>query len=100
MAVFDAALLVETGSYRDYDRLLVASCSRETQLRRLLSRGGITRREAESRINAQAPLKEKLAVADYVIETDRELEITRDRTGEVYRSLLEDFEKFSGGDGI
>lgn len=96
VGVFDAALLVETGAYRDFDRLLVVSCSVATQLRRLIRRTGLTREEAQARIDAQAPLDRKLALADYVIDTDAPLDRTRRRAEEVYRALLSDFERLYG----
>lgn len=92
VAVFDAALLVETGAYRDFQRLIVVRCSREMQIRRLTERDGLTQAEAESRLAAQAPLENKLAVADYVIDTDTALDETRSRTAVVYESLLNDFD--------
>lgn len=100
VAVFDAALLFETGSYKSFDRLVVVKCSRDAQLRRLLARGRISRREAVSRVDVQAPLQDKLAVADYVIETEWTLKRTELQTRQVYRSLLEDFEKISGADPV
>jgi len=92
VAIFDAALLVETGLYRDFHRLIVARCSRETQIRRLLARDRLTATEAEARIDSQAPLEKKLAVADYVIDTEGTLREMRKRTEGVNAALLGDFE--------
>jgi dephospho-CoA kinase len=91
IAVYDAALLVETGAHHELDRLIVAHCSAETQLARLRERDGLAENEALARIAAQAPLEEKLALADYLIGTDGSLEETRHRTAEVYRGLVEDY---------
>lgn len=70
VAFVEAALLVETGSYRGYDALWVVTCDPATQWSRLLARDG--RSEAESRaiIAAQLPLAEKERVADQVIRND------------------------------
>lgn len=89
VAVLDAALLVETGRYREFHRLIVVRCERLTQIRRLVERDGLSREEAGARIDAQAPLDEKVKVADYVIDTETSLEETRRQTGLVYASLLE-----------
>jgi dephospho-CoA kinase len=97
LAVFDAALLVETGLYRDFHRLVVASCNRETQIRRLLVRDGLAPAEAELRIDSQAPLADKLAVADYVIDTEGTLRDTRRQVERTYAALLGDFESRFGG---
>lgn len=93
IAVFDAALLVETGSHTEYHRLIVVRCSRETQISRLIARGGLSAGEAEARINSQAPLEEKLALADYVIDTETTLKMTRRQTRQVYASLVLDYER-------
>jgi len=93
IVVVEAALVVETGRHREFDRLVVVRCARETQLDRLAQRGGLTPSEAEARIDAQAPLADKLAVADYVIDTGTSLSRTRRRTETVYRALLRDFER-------
>lgn len=98
VAVIDAALLVETGMYRRFPRLVVVRCSPEAQLQRLLARG-LDSGEAIARIDAQAPLAEKLAVADYVIDTEATLRETRAQTESVYASLLGDFEREFGKPG-
>lgn len=91
LVVLDAALLVETGRYRDFDRLIVVSCTPQTQLERLLKRG-LSEAEAQARIAAQAPLAEKLAVADHVIENDGPLKKTERQTAAVYASLIADLD--------
>lgn len=96
LAILDAALLVETGRYRDFDRLVVSRCSRETQIRRLSERTGMSAALAAARIDCQAPLERKLEVAHYVIDTDASLDATQRETRRVHRSLLEDFRKRFG----
>ena len=53
VAVFEAALLVETGAWRDFDRLVVVSCSRDQQIARLERRDGLSTEAAEARLAAQ-----------------------------------------------
>lgn len=97
LVVVDAALLVESGTWKAYDRIVVLRCSRDTQIRRILARGRLSPEEAVDRIESQAPLEEKLAAADYVIDTDGTLRETRRQTEEVHASLLADFEAEFGG---
>ncbi len=68
--VIEAALMVETGSYRRYDALLVVSCPRETQLARLMARNAIDRAEAETWLATQMPVSEKEKVATAVVHND------------------------------
>ena len=90
IAITDAALLVETGGYRRYDRLVVVACEPDLQLRRLMARDGLSEQDARARISAQAPLDEKKALADYVLDTSGTLAETEARTHQVYAMLLED----------
>lgn len=87
IAVVEAALLVETGSYRRFDRLVLAACSREAQMRRLTARG-LTPEEAFARLEAQGSLDAKKAVADFVIETEGTLEQTRAQSERVFAALV------------
>jgi dephospho-CoA kinase len=93
IGVFDAALLVETGAYRDFHRLIVVRCERETQIGRLRERNGLSRSNAELRLAAQAPLEPKLAVADYVIDTEGSRLETREQTARIYAQLQSDFDR-------
>jgi dephospho-CoA kinase len=97
LAVYDAALLVETGAYRDLHRLIVVRCRTAAQVRRLCLRGGMSAEQAAARIAAQAPLEEKLAAANYVIDTDGSLDETRRQTEWVFASLQRDFDLECGG---
>lgn len=95
IAVLEAALLVETGAYRDHDTLIVVKCSPEAQMQRMLARG-MSLPDARARLDAQAPLADKLAVARYVIDTETSFRITREQTRQVYESLLQEFERRFG----
>jgi dephospho-CoA kinase len=70
IAVYDAALLVETGSWRAMEALMVVSCSPEVQRARLLARNGGDAADADARIAAQLPLAEKERVATWVLRND------------------------------
>lgn len=89
--IYESALLVESGSYKDFERIIVAYTSPEEQLRRLLERDNITRDEAEARIKAQFPLSEKLKVAHYTIDTTGSFEMARTKTLETFHLLKKEF---------
>jgi dephospho-CoA kinase len=88
IAVVEAAILIETGSYRDYARLILAVCGKEQQIERAMARDGLTREEVLDRLSRQMPLEEKIQYADYVIDTSGTKENTLARTRAVYESLL------------
>ncbi len=87
IAIVEAAIMMETGSYRDYAKLVVAVCGREQQIERAMARDAITREEVLERLSRQMPLEEKLKYADYVIDTSGSKEQTRARVREVYEKL-------------
>ncbi len=88
VAVTEAAILIETGSYRDYDRLIVATCRPDQQVERAMARDHLTREEVLDRMRRQMPLEEKVRYADYVIDTSGPKEDTLAQTRAVYESLL------------
>lgn len=87
IAVTEAAILIETGTYRDYDRLIVAFCRPEQQVARAMSRDRLTREEVLDRMTRQLPLEEKIKYADYAIDTSGSKEDTLTQTRAVYESL-------------
>jgi dephospho-CoA kinase len=87
IAIVEAAILVETGSYRDYAKLIVAVCRPEQQIERAMARDGMTREQALERLKRQMPLEEKIKYADYVIDTSGSKENTVAQTRAVYEAL-------------
>jgi dephospho-CoA kinase len=68
--VVEAALMIETGSYRNYDALIVVTCEVDTQLTRLVNRDGLAIENAKKWISTQLPLADKAALADHVISNN------------------------------
>ena len=88
LCVVDAALLVETGRSRRFDRLIVVVADEATQVARLMARNGLSREEALRRLRAQMPLAEKVAVADEVIGNSGSLEATAAQVRDLHARLL------------
>jgi dephospho-CoA kinase len=87
IAIVDAALMIESGGYKRFDKLIVVHCSADVQLQRVMARNNVSRAEAEKRIAAQMPQEEKKKFADYLIDTSDGFDVARKRAGEVYREL-------------
>jgi dephospho-CoA kinase len=87
IAVVEAAILVETGSYKGFDKLIVVTCTAEQQMERAMKRGSYSKEEVLSRISRQLPLAEKVRVADYVIDTSGSKESTLEQVRDVYETL-------------
>lgn len=87
IVVTEAAILIETGSYKDYDKLIVAFCRREQQVERAMARDGLSRTEVEDRLSRQMPIEDKMKYADYVIDTSGSKEHTMEQVRNVYKAL-------------
>ena len=89
IAVVDAALMIESGGYSRFDKLIVVHCRTEIQIQRLMARNAISNEEAERRIAAQMPQDEKKRYADFLIDTSSGFQDTRRRTEGVFGQLRE-----------
>jgi dephospho-CoA kinase len=87
IALVEGAILIETGSYKRFDRLIVASCREEQQVERAMRRGSMTEADARARISRQMPLAEKRKLADFVIDTSGDKEDTLRQACTVYAEL-------------
>ena len=82
-------LLVESPLKEHADRILVVDCSEERQLERLLARDVETEDQARRMIAAQSSREERLALADYVITNDADIESTRAQVAKTHQIFVE-----------
>jgi dephospho-CoA kinase len=87
IAVVDAALMIESGGYKRFDKLIVVYCEPEVQIERLMIRNSLSREAAEQRINAQMSQEEKKRFGDYLIDTTDGFAAARQYTEEVFAKL-------------
>ena len=87
IAVIDAALMIESGGYKRFDKLIVVYCQPEIQLERLRLRNNLSQTDAQKRIKSQMPQEEKKGFADYLIDTSFGFADTRRQTVEVFERL-------------
>jgi len=90
LAVADVPLLYETGHDRDFDRVVVAACAPDLQVRRLAERNRLDEPEARRRLAAQWPIERKRAAAHYVIDTGGTFDETDRQVEDVWRALQRD----------
>ena len=90
IGIVSAALMVEIGTYKNYDKVIVLSCPPDVQRMRLKSRSALSDEQIEARIAAQMPVEEKVKRADFVIDTSTDLATTR-RQVEMTNSKLREF---------
>ena len=88
VALVEAALMVETGSYKLYDAVIVTTCSATLQLARLMARNQVSQETAQQWIDSQMPLSTKEALADVVIQNNGTLDELEIETQNAWTLLL------------
>jgi len=85
--VFSAPLLVETGMHTAFDLLVLVSTTAETQIERLLRDRAMPEAGIRARIAAQAPLEDKAAVADVIVDNEGTLEELEGQIDRLWQEL-------------
>jgi dephospho-CoA kinase len=87
LACYEAALIVENGLADTFRPLVVVACPEDVQVARVRARDPASAEDALARIRAQRPLAEKVAVADFVIDTSGTLDEGARRADETLASV-------------
>lgn len=87
IVIYDAALIIEMGHADHYRPLVVVVCPEDIQLERLMTRNKLTKEEAISRIDSQIPANQKALMADYVIDTSRDIKYSIEQTINIIQEL-------------
>lgn len=87
IALVEAAILIETGSYQRFDKIILVVVEEREQIERAMRRDGATREEVKARLSGQMPLAEKRQFADFIIDTSGPKDATLRQIREVYKSL-------------
>ena len=87
IAIVDAALMIESGGYKRFNKLIVVWCNADIQLARLMKRDGFSKEEATRRIGSQMPQDEKKRFADFLIDTSGSVDETHRQTLDVHEQL-------------
>jgi dephospho-CoA kinase len=90
--ISEAALTIEAGFADFFDKIAMTYCKKEVQIKRLMERDGISRKQTIKIIKSQMQPQEKLKYADYIIDTSSSLQSTVEQTERVYRNLMMDSE--------
>jgi len=91
VAIVEAALIIEAGAAKRFDRLIVVTCSDEQRIARFAARHKLAleaaRKEVERRMAAQLPEAEKVKAADYVVDNSGSIDHTREQVRELWETL-------------
>ncbi|RKY32959.1 MAG: dephospho-CoA kinase [Candidatus Omnitrophota bacterium] len=85
--VVDAPLLIEAGLRGLVDKIIVVRAERETQLKRLLGKRRLTKKDIARRIKVQMPLEKKFCFADFIIDNSGSREKTRRQVAGIWKTL-------------
>ncbi len=87
IAIVEAAILIETGRFRAFDRLIVTACDVETQIRRGIDRDHLSRDQVLERMMRQMSLDEQRPFADFIVDTTGSKENTLAQVATIFASL-------------
>jgi dephospho-CoA kinase len=87
VVVFSAPLLVETGMHTAFEILVVVSATVATQIERLMRQRGMSESSIRARIEAQAPLEDKAAVADFLVDNEGTLDELESQVDRLWNDL-------------
>ena len=87
IVVLDAALLIESGNYKNVDKVVVVRSSEKRQIQRIMSRNDTSKEGVKSRLKAQMPLEEKLKYSDYILNNDGSIEELKVQVRNLYMKL-------------
>jgi dephospho-CoA kinase len=96
IAVVEAALMIESGGWRRFDKLVVVWCKDEIQIERLMKRDKISRQQAQLKINSQLSQTEKRKFADYEIDTSDGIESVERQCNKLLKELKNSVSHQSG----
>ena len=88
VVILDVPLLFETGMDALCDETWTLYLDREMQISRIAVRDGLSREDAEARIDSQMPADERIARATRAINTDQPIERTRAELEQLYRAAV------------
>ena len=86
--VIDAALIYEAKIDRLMDKIIVVYIDEDEQIKRLIKRNNLSKDEASQRVKSQIPMKEKIRMADYVIDNNDKLDKTKKQVETIWQELI------------
>lgn len=87
ICVLDAPTLIENGLHKDMDVNILVFVNKEIQVKRVMERDNMDKKNVINRINSQMPLEEKRKYVNFVIDTGISLECTAKQVDEVMDSI-------------
>ena len=88
LVIKEAAILIESGAYKELDILIVVFANKEIRIKRVMNRDNVSKEDVEKRIETQLSDSERLKFAHYSIENNKNQSNLKRQVGELYKQLL------------
>lgn len=86
--IIDAALIYEAKIDKLMDKIIVVYINKDEQVKRLVKRNNLSKEETLQRIKSQMSMKEKVKIADYVIDNSNSLDKTKEQVEKIWKKLV------------
>jgi dephospho-CoA kinase len=90
-AIQEAAILFETGTYKNFDSVILVVAPKSLRIQRVVERDGTTTSQIQDRMNRQWEDERKVDLADYVVQ-NIEVDDTKAQVDVIHQSLLQEFQ--------
>lgn len=88
LCIVDAPTLIENNLHKYMDEVIVIVVNEEIQIKRVMARDSLSKKDALNRINSQMSLKEKLKYATYTIDNSDTISHTEEQLDNIIFNLL------------
>jgi dephospho-CoA kinase len=87
LIIKEAAILIESGAYKQVDKILVVTAPLQTRIQRVMQRDGVSKQDVESRLNNQFSDEERIKYSHFVIDNSGEKDLEQ-QVDEILKQLL------------
>ena len=88
LVIKEAAILIESGAYKELDVLIVVLADKKTRIKRVINRDNVSKEEVEKRMETQISDSERLKFANFSVDNNTDQSNLKMQVGELYKKLL------------
>ena len=88
LVIKEAAILIESGAYKELDVLIVVLADKKTRIKRVINRDNVSKEDVEKRMDTQISDSERLKFANFSVDNNKDQSNLKMQVGELYKQLL------------
>ena len=88
LVIKEAAILIESGAYKELDVLIVVLADKKTRIKRVINRDNVSKEDVEKRMETQISDSERLKFANFSVDNNTDQINLKMQVGELYKQLL------------